>query len=113
MVCTDRKCCLKTLQNLLVKKSSNICNYETLRIIRGIGGFRKAFDIFGEDLKMPMQCIGYSELDIYANKTYTANYNTENETILSDIVEFTSNKRNIENLADFDIFDRWISLSVV
>lgn len=74
-----------------------------LELFAGIGGFRKAFDIFGEDLKMPMQCIGYSELDIYANKTYTANYNTENETVLGDIVEFTSNKRNIENLADFDI----------
>lgn len=74
-----------------------------LELFAGIGGFRKAFDIFGEDLKKPMRCIGYSELDIYANKTYTANYNTENETILGDIVEFTSNKRNIENLADFDI----------
>ena len=74
-----------------------------LELFAGIGGFRKAFDIFGEDLKIPIQCIGYSELDIYANKTYTANYNTENETVLGDIVEFTSNKRNIENLADFDI----------
>lgn len=74
-----------------------------LELFAGIGGFRKAFDIFGEDLKIPMQCIGYSELDIYANKTYTANYNTKNETVLGDIVEFTSNKRNIENLADFDV----------
>ncbi|MFT3918331.1 DNA (cytosine-5-)-methyltransferase [Cloacibacterium sp.] len=74
-----------------------------LELFAGIGGFRKAFDIFGEDLKMPMQCIGYSELDIYANKTYTANYKTENETVLGDIVEFTSNKRNIENLVDFDV----------
>lgn len=74
-----------------------------LELFAGIGGFRKAFNIFGEDLKIPMQCIGYSELDIYANKTYTANYNTENETVLGDIVEFTSNKKNIENLADFDV----------
>lgn len=74
-----------------------------LELFAGIGGFRKAFDIFGEDLKLPMQCIGYSELDIYANKTYTANYNTENETVLGDIVEFTSNKRNIQNLEDFDV----------
>lgn len=74
-----------------------------LELFAGIGGFRKAFDIFGEDLKKTMQCVGYSELDAYANKTYIANYNTENETILGDIVQFTSNKINIENLANFDI----------
>lgn len=74
-----------------------------LELFAGIGGFRKAFDIFGEDLNIPMQCIGYSELDIYANKTYTANYNTENETVLGDIVEFTSDKKNIENLPNFDV----------
>ncbi|MDQ8004562.1 MAG: DNA (cytosine-5-)-methyltransferase [Pedobacter sp.] len=74
-----------------------------LELFAGIGGFRKAFDIFGEDLNLTMNCVGYSELDVYANKTYTANYNTENETILGDIVEFTSHKKNIEKLEDFDI----------
>lgn len=74
-----------------------------LELFAGIGGFRKAFDFLGEDLKIPMECIGYSELDIYANKTYTANYNTENETVLGDIVEFTSDDENIESLQDFDI----------
>lgn len=74
-----------------------------LELFAGIGGFRKAFDIFGSDINQPMQCVGYSELDAYANKTYTANYNTKNETILGDIVEFTSNEGNIERLEDFDI----------
>lgn len=74
-----------------------------LELFAGIGGFRKAFDMFGEDLKLPVRCVGYSELDAFANKTYTANFDTDNETVLGDIVEFTSNKKNIETLEDFDI----------
>ncbi|HRE59001.1 MAG TPA: DNA (cytosine-5-)-methyltransferase [Candidatus Kapabacteria bacterium] len=74
-----------------------------LELFAGIGGFRKAFDVLGKDLNLPIECVGYSELDFYANKTYRANYDTENETVLGDIVEFTSNKENIKNLADFDI----------
>lgn len=74
-----------------------------LELFAGIGGFRKAFDILSEDLNLPMQCVGYSELDPFANKTYIANYATENETVLGDIVEFTANEENIRNLPDFDI----------
>jgi len=74
-----------------------------LELFAGIGGFRKAFDLFGKDNKFSVHCIGYSELDVFANKTYTANFDTKNETILGDIAEFTSIKQNIENLQDFDI----------
>jgi len=74
-----------------------------LELFAGIGGFRKAFDIFGKDLDFPIHCVGYSELDIFANKTYHANFETAKETVLGDIVEFTANKKNIETLEDFDI----------
>lgn len=74
-----------------------------LELFAGIGGFRKAFDLFGKDNNISMQCVGYSEFDNYANKTYLANYNFEEETIIGDIVEFTAFNNNIEALRDFDI----------
>lgn len=80
-----------------------MCSMKHLELFAGIGGFRKAFDLFGNDNRLNVRCVGYSELDSYANKTYTANFNTENETVLGDIVEFTSLEKNIEKLKDFDI----------
>lgn len=74
-----------------------------LELFAGIGGFRMAFDILGKDQNIPIQCIGYSEIDSFAQKTYTSNYNTDGEIILGDIVSFTSNKKNIETLPNFDI----------
>lgn len=74
-----------------------------LELFAGIGGFRKAFDILGQDYKISMDCVGYSEIDTYASKTYNANYNTNGEVALGDIVEFTSDNENLKNLADFDI----------
>lgn len=74
-----------------------------LELFAGIGGFRRAFDILGLDQNIEMTCVGYSEIDKYAHKTYNANYDTTGETVLGDIVEFTANEQNIENLNDFDI----------
>ncbi len=74
-----------------------------LELFAGIGGFRRAFDILGLDQNIEMSCVGYSEIDKYAHKTYNANYDTTDETVLGDIVEFTANQQNIENLNDFDI----------
>lgn len=74
-----------------------------LELFAGIGGFRRAFDILGLDQNIDMTCIGYAEIDKYADKTYNANFNTTGETVLGDIVEFTANVQNIENLIDFDI----------
>lgn len=74
-----------------------------IELFAGIGGFRKAMDLFGKDNKIPMKCIAFSEIDNYATKTYKANFNTENEVEIGDIVSFTSDKKNIEKLEDFDI----------
>lgn len=74
-----------------------------IELFAGIGGFRKALDLFGKDNKIPMECIAFSEIDNYATKTYKANFDTENEVEIGDIVSFTSDERNIENLGDFDI----------
>lgn len=74
-----------------------------LELFAGIGGFRRAFDVLGLDENIEMTCVGYSEIDKYANQTYNANYDTTGETALGDIVEFTSNIKNIQRLSDFDI----------
>lgn len=74
-----------------------------IELFAGIGGFRKALDLFGKDNNIPMECVAFSEIDSYATKTYKANFNTENEVEIGDIVSFTSDKKNIENLENFDI----------
>lgn len=74
-----------------------------LELFSGIGGFRRALDLLSQDRIMPFECVGYSEIDEKAKKTYQTNYNTENEIDIGDIVAFTSNKENIESLPNFDL----------
>ncbi len=75
-----------------------------LELFAGIGGFRRAMDLLTQDHIMDFHCIGYSEIDAKAVKTYCANYHPEtyNELALGDIVEFTKDKDNIKNLPQFD-----------
>ncbi len=74
-----------------------------LELFAGVGGFRKAIDLLGKDFDFPVECIGFSEIDQYASKTYSANYDTLNEVIIGDIVEFTSHEDNIKKLPNFDM----------
>jgi DNA (cytosine-5)-methyltransferase 1 len=74
-----------------------------LELFAGIGGFRQAIELLGKDFSIENNCVGFSEIDQYASKTYKANFNTENEVEIGDIVSFTSNKKNIEALDDFNL----------
>lgn len=76
-----------------------------LELFAGIGGFRRAMDLLTQDNIMNFHCVGYSEIDSKAIRTYCANYNPdENEELaMGDIVNFTSNMENIINLPDFDL----------
>lgn len=76
-----------------------------LELFAGIGGFRRAMDLLTQDHIMEFHCIGYSEIDAKAMKTYCANYHPkiDGELAMGDIVEFTSNKANIDNLPQFDL----------
>jgi DNA (cytosine-5)-methyltransferase 1 len=73
-----------------------------LELFAGIGGFRQAIELLGNDFSIENNCVGFSEIDQYATKTYKANFNTENEVEIGDIVSFTSDKKNIEALNDFN-----------
>lgn len=74
-----------------------------LELFAGIGGFRKAIDLYCKDNNIKSECVGFSEIDKYATSTYKANYNTKNEVEIGDIDVFTSNISNIEALPDFDL----------
>ena len=74
-----------------------------LELFAGIGGFRHALNLLGKDCGFPVECVGFSEIDTYASKTYQANYDTAGEIVMGDIVQFTSDETNIRALPDFDI----------
>ncbi len=74
-----------------------------LELFAGIGGFRQAIELLGKDFGINMNCIGYSEIDSYATKSYKANYNTDKELEIGDIVSFTENNENIQKLQDFSL----------
>ena len=75
-----------------------------LELFSGIGGFRRALDLLSQDGYMNFESVGYSEIDKRALETYRAVYNIDaNEIALGDIVQFTSDVRNIEALPDFDL----------
>lgn len=74
-----------------------------LELFAGIGGFRRAIDLLGKDFNIPVKCIGFSEIDQYAQKTYAANYDISDEVILGDIVKFTSEELNLKKLPNFDL----------
>lgn len=74
-----------------------------LELFAGIGGFRMAMNYLQHDRIEKFQHIGFSEIDKNAIASYRANYDTRREIDLGDIVAFTRNKKNVENLADFDL----------
>lgn len=74
-----------------------------LELFAGIGGFRRAIDLVGQDYYIPTQCVAYSEIEPKAVLTYKTNYNTEGEVEMGDIVDFTSENVNIESLPNFDL----------
>ena len=75
-----------------------------LELFAGIGGLRRAMDLLTQDHIMNFHCIGYSEIDAKAVKTYCANFHPEadGEVALGDIVQFTSNVDKITSLHGCD-----------
>ena len=74
-----------------------------LELFAGVGGFRRAMDLLTSDAVMTFHTVGFSEIDKNAITTYSANYNTDNEVLLGDIVSFTKERGKIVDLPDFDI----------
>jgi DNA (cytosine-5)-methyltransferase 1 len=74
-----------------------------LELFAGIGGFRRAIDLYCKDNNLISECVGFSEIDKYATLSYKSNYNTTNEVEIGDIQEFTSSKKNVKSLPNFDL----------
>lgn len=74
-----------------------------LDLFAGIGGFRIGLDRAATDAGRTYQCIGYSEIDDSAIRTYRALHDTTGELELGDIVPFSKSRRSIKTLPDFEI----------
>jgi DNA (cytosine-5)-methyltransferase 1 len=74
-----------------------------LELFAGIGGFRKAIELLGEDYLIRNRCVGYSEIDKYAVNTYKSNFNTDSELEIGDVSLFTADNKNVRAIEDFDL----------
>lgn len=74
-----------------------------IELFSGVGGFRKAIDYISNDLNRNIQTVAYSEIDKKASDTYRANYNTEGETVMGDIVNFVKDRNAMNDLPNFDL----------
>lgn len=67
-----------------------------LELFSGIGGFRRALDLLSQDNVMDFRCVGYSEIDANARKTYQSIYEINDEEIdMGDIVSFTESSKSM------------------
>lgn len=74
-----------------------------VELFAGVGGFRQALTLLGEDFSLEQKTVAYSEIDESAVKTYTSVYDTTGETAIGDIVAFCENKQAICELPDFEL----------
>lgn len=72
-------------------------------LFSGIGGFRQAADLISRDTDVNLDCIGFSEIDTYALKTYGSNYQINGETQMNNIVDFASEKEKVDQLENFNL----------
>ncbi len=73
-----------------------------VELFSGIGGFRQAMNLLEKDFGIPFNCVGFSEIEKNAVATYKANFDTEGEIEMGDIVSFNSVEDNIRKL-DFNL----------
>jgi DNA (cytosine-5)-methyltransferase 1 len=74
-----------------------------LELFAGIGGFRRAIDLFCADNKAKSKCIGFSEIDPHAVRAYKAIHDINNEIELGDIQKFTRDTHLLKSLQDFSL----------
>lgn len=74
-----------------------------VELFSGIGGFRQAMRLLSHDGGPNFTCIGYSEIDSAADKTYRANFDTKGEVAIGDIAKFVADEQNVEQLPKFDL----------
>jgi len=74
-----------------------------LELFAGVGGFRTAIERAAKSTHIKAECVGFSEIDLNAIKTYRANFApTDSELEIGDITLLDSEKK-IKKLPNFDI----------
>lgn len=74
-----------------------------VELFSGIGGFRLAMRLLSNDGGPQFACVGYSEIDPAARKTYTANFDTDGEVAIGDIATFVEDAPSVGRLPKFDL----------
>jgi len=74
-----------------------------LELFSGIGGFHRAFDLLGIDHNLAVPCVGYSEIDQQAIKSYQANYDVSSSLNLGDIATLTKDRETLSKLPNFKV----------
>lgn len=74
-----------------------------VELFSGIGGFRQAMRLLSHDDGTRFTCVGYSEIDPSAEKTYRANFAIDDEVAMGDIAAFADDAKRIDALPSFSL----------
>ncbi|WP_233065183.1 DNA (cytosine-5-)-methyltransferase [Sphaerochaeta sp. S2] len=74
-----------------------------LELFAGIGGFRQAMELLASDYNFTSHCVGFSEIDPYAVRSYKSNFSDVETKEIGDIIAFNEDPKNITSLPDFDL----------
>ena len=75
--------------------------FKHLELFAGIGGFRRAIDLYCKDNNLTSEC-DFPKLTSM-HSVYKSNYDTSNELEIGDISEFVSCVNNINSIPSFDL----------
>ena len=74
-----------------------------IELFAGVGGFRKAMDLITQDLGFLIHTVAYSEIDKNAITTYNVNYDTIDEVVMGNIVDFVKDKNAMRALPHYEL----------
>lgn len=71
-----------------------------IELFSGVGGFRRALDLLSENGMADFRCLGFSEIDASAKRTYVANFNIDDDEVdMGDIVAFIRDSAKMKALS--------------
>ncbi len=74
-----------------------------VELFSGIGGFRQAMRLLTQDGGPEFTCVGHSEIDASAQRTYRANFDVVGETDIGDIAAFAEDDSLMDALPPFQL----------
>ena len=74
-----------------------------IELFAGLGGFRTAMQLVSASSATAFVCRAFSEIEPNAVRSYRANFDTDNEIAMGDIVTFTENVQTLETLPHVDL----------